>query len=75
MLRSTRELGLGVRVGVTGFGPYEVTIECGCDLRRAAESSSRSVQYPPECDTLGEWPVGGECVSIERSECSDRTSS
>lgn len=39
--KSARELGRGVRVGVTGLGPYDVTTEMDCELSRAAVSSSR----------------------------------
>jgi len=73
MLRSrVRELGRGVRVGVTGFGPYEVTMGMGCDLSRAAESSSRSVQYVVACGRCGECPPAGDTGSME---CRDRMSS
>lgn len=45
-LSSTRELGRGLSVGVTGFGPYDMTVGMAVwdlDLSRAAASSSRSM--------------------------------
>lgn len=70
--RSTRELGRGVRVGVTGFGPYDI-VTGSDEFSRAAWSSSFPLYRcsgPPQCpicvfcEKVGEWGMVGEwpCV-------------
>jgi hypothetical protein len=81
-LTFTRGVTRGVRVGVTGLGPYDTTVvEEGWswDFSRAAVSSSRSmlrscVQKPPVWEWVGDCVVAvGECECVV--EWSERTSS
>jgi len=76
--KSTFELARGVKVGVTGLGPYD-TIS-GFELARAASSSSRpellSLSMPqnaPLFDEVGECGAVGEYACM--LELSERTSS